>query len=103
MHTTVQKAIGFLNNDCGLVHRNVCLSSVFVDGAGEWKLAGVEFMVPHGDSASAPPKSLETLRKYDPPEMGKPAAARKTEKWWVLKVIYIYIVTKTHCDYSSRC
>ena len=41
-------------------------------------------MVPHGDSASAPPKSLETLRKYDPPEMGKPVAARKTEKWWVL-------------------
>ena len=57
------------------------MSSVFVDGAGEWKLAGVEFMVTHGDSASAPPKSLEMLRKYDPPEIGKPAAARKAEKW----------------------
>lgn len=64
-----------------MVHRNVCLSSVFVDGAGEWKLAGVEFMVIHGDSASALPKSLEMLRKYDPPEMGKSAAARKAEKW----------------------
>ena len=57
------------------------MSSVFVDGAGEWKLAGVEFMVTHGDSGLAPPKSLETLRRYDPPEMGKSAAARKAEKW----------------------
>ena len=50
----------------------MCLSSIFVDGAGRWKLAGVEFMVPHGDSASASPKSLETLQKYDPLDMGKP-------------------------------
>ena len=57
------------------------MSSVFVEGAGEWKLAGVEFMVTHGDSASALPKRLEMLRKYDPPEIGKPAAARKAEKW----------------------
>ena len=82
-HFSTQKAVSFLSNDCGLVHRNVCLSSVFVDWAGEWKLAGVEFMLPHGDAASAPPKSLEMLRKYDPPESSKPGAARKAEKWQV--------------------
>lgn len=76
-----QKSVSFLNNDCGLVHRNVCLSSVFVDEAGEWKLAGVEFMHSHGDT-SMPPKTLPSLHKYDPPEVGKSgAAARHSEKW----------------------
>lgn len=78
-----QKSLGFLNNDCSLVHRNVCLSSIFVDEAGEWKLAGVEFMHAHADTSPAR-KHLEPLRKYDPPELGKPgAAARRAEKWSV--------------------
>ena len=75
-----QKAVGFLSKDCSLVHRNVCLSSVFVDSAGEWKLAGVEFMTPHSET-SPPPKSLGALRRYDPPEAGKPGAAKRGEKW----------------------
>ena len=81
-HTAVpQKAIGFLSTDCGLVHRNICLSSIFVDEAGEWKLGGVEFMHSFGDS-HVPRKSLEFLWRYDPPEASKPAAAaRRTEKW----------------------
>lgn len=80
---SVQKALNFLSNDCGLVHRNVSLSSVFVDTAGEWKLGGVEFMVPFSDSAAVGPagKILQGLRQYDPPESSKPAASRKTEKW----------------------
>ena len=75
-----KKAIGFLNMDCGLVHRNICLSSVFVDEAGEWKLGGVEFMHPFGDS-HVPQKSRESLRRYDPPEASKPSANRRIEKW----------------------
>lgn len=47
-------------------------------------------MHPHGDIASAPPKSLEVLRKYDPPEISKPGAARKTEKWQVLRIMVWY-------------
>ena len=78
--THTQKAIGFLSVDCGLVHRNICLSSLFVDGAGEWKLGGVEFMHQFNDS-SVPRKTLEGLKKYDPPELNKPAAARRAEKW----------------------
>ena len=79
----LQKALNFLSNDCGLVHSNVNLSSVFVDVAGEWKLGGVEFMTPFSDSAAAGPagKILQGLRKYDPPETSKPAASRRTEKW----------------------
>ena len=75
-----QKALGFLSKDCSLVHRGICLSSVFVDGAGEWKLGGVEWMHAHGDSP-VPPKTLELLQRYDPPEIGKPAAAKRVEKW----------------------
>ena len=78
-----QKGLAFLSNDCGLVHHNVSVSSVFVDEAGEWKLGGVEFMTSFADSAAAGPagKILPALRRYDPPETSKPAAARKTEKW----------------------
>lgn len=76
-----QKSISFLNNDCSLVHHNVCLSAVYVDEAGEWKLAGVEFMHAHGDTS--PPRKLELLRKYDPPESAKSGAPRRAEKWSV--------------------
>ena len=79
-----QKSISFLSNDCSLVHHNLCLSSVFVDGAGEWKLAGVEFMHAHGDPA-APRKHLEMLHKYEPPEFTK---ARRGEKWQVKKNVH---------------
>ena len=79
----LQKGLSFLSNDCGLVHNNVNLSSIFVDTAGEWKLGGVEFMTPFAESATASSsgKVLEGLRKYDPPEVSKPAASRRAEKW----------------------
>lgn len=81
LHQTL-KAISFLNNDCSLVHRCICLASIFVDGSGEWKLGGVEFMVPFSDLAAVlAPKPLNLLQIYDPPEVGKPAAAKKIEKW----------------------
>jgi hypothetical protein len=36
-----QNAIGFLTEQT-MQHRNVCIKSVFVDKAGEWKLGGLE-------------------------------------------------------------
>ncbi len=72
------------------MHRNVCLSSIFVDSAGEWKLAGVEFMIPHSET-NPPPKILTSLKKYDPPETGKPGAAKKGEKWWEFKTTIILV------------
>ena len=34
----------------------------------------------HGDT-NVPAKSLDALRRYDPPETGKPGAAKRGEKW----------------------
>lgn len=80
---SLQKGLAFLSNDCGLVHHNINLSSIFVDVAGEWKLGGVEFMTSFSDSPAAGTagKFLQSLRKYDPPEASKPSASHKTEKW----------------------
>ena len=41
----LQKALSFLINDGKLQHNNICLSSVFVDAAGEWKLAGTDLVL----------------------------------------------------------
>ena len=32
----MQKGIDFLNNQCGIVHGNICLKSVFADAALQW-------------------------------------------------------------------
>ena len=80
----LQKAVSFLSNDCGLVHHNVSLASIFVDVASEWKLGGVEFMTPFADSAlgsATMVRTLEPLRKYSPPEVNKPSGSKRTEKW----------------------
>lgn len=34
----------FINNDCGMVHGNVRISSIFTNKAGEWKLGGFELL-----------------------------------------------------------
>lgn len=65
----IVKAISFLVNDCNLIHNNVCVGSVFVDRAGEWKLGGLDYMflATEGEE-SAPSKGIVELEKYDPPE-----------------------------------
>jgi hypothetical protein len=40
----LQSAIKFINNDCGMVHGNVRISSIFTNKAGEWKLGGFELL-----------------------------------------------------------
>ncbi|CAH1793037.1 unnamed protein product [Owenia fusiformis] len=80
----ILKGLSFLVNDVNLIHNNVCMSSVFVDRAGEWKLGGVDYMYPAQGSDSIPPvKILPALEIYDPPEKGDPGrgAKRGTEKW----------------------
>ena len=64
-----QKGLSFLVNDCHLIHNNVCMASVFVDTAGEWKLGGVDYMyVAEGSDCVPPVKMLPFLKKFSPPE-----------------------------------
>ena len=79
---SLQKGLAFLVNDCNLIHNNVCMSSIFVDQAGEWKLAGVDYMYPAIGQDSVPPvKILPYLERYDPPEKSELKRGIKGEKW----------------------
>mgnify|MGYP001796532769 CR=1 FL=1 len=74
----------FLINNAGLIHGNICLTSVFVDVAGEWKIGGVEYLQPvdHSPNSEPTPQRLPTLQVYDPPEGRKYSkTSRKLEKW----------------------
>ncbi|XP_067939305.1 N-terminal kinase-like protein [Watersipora subatra] len=76
----VTKGLSFLNNDCGLVHNNMCLTSVFVNKAGEWLLGGLEYMYPtRGEHNTPPIKILPLLEKYDPPERVTQKLSAKTD------------------------
>ncbi|KAG0411321.1 hypothetical protein HPB47_011549 [Ixodes persulcatus] len=71
---SMKKGLGFLTIDCGLSHNNICLTSVFVDKAGEWKIGGVDYMCP---ATEAPPaKTLPSLDRYNPPELSGPSSGR---------------------------
>ncbi|XP_076442467.1 N-terminal kinase-like protein isoform X2 [Babylonia areolata] len=77
----ILKGLSFLVNDCNLIHNNVCMASVFVDPAGEWKIGGVDYMYPAQGPDSIPPvKILPVLQKYDPPE--KSDGARVVGNKW---------------------
>jgi len=63
----IATSLNFLNNDCKLVHNNVCMSSIVINRAGEWKLTGFEYT--HAiDDSNVPYKFLNSLKCYDPPE-----------------------------------
>ncbi|XP_061384496.1 N-terminal kinase-like protein [Danaus plexippus] len=66
----ITRALSFFNNDGNMKHNNVCLYSVFVTLAGEWKLGGFEFLAAHGQDTTnpIPIKILPALEIYDPPE-----------------------------------
>ncbi|CAK1552241.1 unnamed protein product [Leptosia nina] len=66
----ITRALSFFNNDGNIKHNNVCLYSVFVTAAEEWKLGGFEFITSHGQEGSSviPIKILPALEIYDPPE-----------------------------------
>jgi len=80
----IAKGLGFLINSVNLIHNNVCMASMFVNPAGEWKLGGVDYMYPaSGEGSNLPPlKPLPQLEKYDPPEKNA-ARAKKSHKWSV--------------------
>ncbi|XP_047994716.1 N-terminal kinase-like protein [Leguminivora glycinivorella] len=78
----ITRALSFFNNDGNLRHNNVCLYSVFVTQAGEWKLGGFEFLTSHGQDTSnpIPIKILPALEIYDPPEKKDPSKLKAVTK-----------------------
>ncbi|XP_033630889.1 N-terminal kinase-like protein [Asterias rubens] len=78
----VVKGLSFLHNDCKLKHNNVNMSSVFVSKAGEWKVGGAAYVGPaEGDGSEPPNKGMQSLEKYNPPEMTDARTRKKTHTW----------------------
>lgn len=71
----IATALSFLNNDCKLVHNNICMSSIVVNRAGEWKLTGFEYT--HSVDDQSPYKVLHSLDRYDAPEKSPVANLNK--------------------------
>ncbi|XP_053682714.1 N-terminal kinase-like protein [Sabethes cyaneus] len=82
----ITRALSFLNNDGNLRHNNVSAWSVFVNGSGEWKLGGLEYVSSTDLSAAPPIKIPPALEIYDPPEKNdtnklKTATKCSTDMW----------------------
>ncbi|XP_054781682.1 uncharacterized protein LOC129288891 isoform X2 [Prosopis cineraria] len=83
----IAKAVSFLNNDCKLVHGNVCLASVVVTQTLDWKLHAFDVLSEFDGSneASAGQMLYAWLvgSQYKPMELAKSdwAAIRKSPPW----------------------
>ncbi|KAL3334466.1 hypothetical protein AABB24_030945 [Solanum stoloniferum] len=84
----IAKAVSFLNNDCKLVHGNVCLASVVVTQTLDWKLHAFDVLSEfHGNNESSvgPMLQYDWLigAQYKPMELLKSewAAIRKSPAW----------------------
>ncbi|KAJ1673576.1 Nuclear aminoacylation-dependent tRNA export pathway component, partial [Spiromyces aspiralis] len=62
----VVRALEFINQDCGMVHANVCPESIFVTKAGEWKLAGFELLDSFNESQPKFMIYTGAIRNYAP-------------------------------------
>ncbi|KAI4370486.1 hypothetical protein MLD38_018837 [Melastoma candidum] len=84
----IAKAVSFLNNDCKLVHGNVCLASVVVTQTLDWKLHAFDVLSEfdgNNPSATGPMLQYEWLvgSQYKPTELVKSdwASIRKSPPW----------------------
>ncbi|KAF2319298.1 hypothetical protein GH714_014465 [Hevea brasiliensis] len=84
----IAKAVSFLNNDCKLVHGNVCLASVVVTPTLDWKLHAFDVLSEfdgNNESATGPMLQYEWLvgPQYKPMELAKSdwVAIRKSPPW----------------------
>ncbi|KAJ4840953.1 hypothetical protein Tsubulata_026935 [Turnera subulata] len=84
----IAKAVSFLNNDCKLVHGNVCLASVVVTPTLDWKLHAFDVLSEFDGSnqtATGPMLQYEWLigSQYKPMELAKSdwAVIRKSPPW----------------------
>lgn len=84
----IAKAVSFLNNDCGLVHGNVCLESVVVTQTLDWKLHAFDVLSEfdgNNETASGPMLQYDWLvgTQYKPVELAKSdwTSIRKSPPW----------------------
>ncbi|KAG2601581.1 probable inactive serine/threonine-protein kinase scy1 isoform X2 [Panicum virgatum] len=84
----ISKAVSFLNNDCKLVHGNVCLASVVVTQTLDWKLHAFDVLSEfdaNNEASGSPMLQFEWLvgTQYKPLELTKSdwASIRKSPPW----------------------
>ncbi|GJS29265.1 probable inactive serine/threonine-protein kinase scy1 [Tanacetum coccineum] len=84
----IAKAVSFLNNDCKLVHGNVCLESVVVTQTLDWKLHGFDVLSEfdgNNEASAGPMLQYDWLvgSQYKPVELAKSdwASIRKSPPW----------------------
>ncbi|WVZ68391.1 hypothetical protein U9M48_017337 [Paspalum notatum var. saurae] len=84
----ISKAVSFLNNDCKLVHGNVCLASVVVTQTLDWKLHAFDVLSEfdaNNEASGSPMLQFEWLvgTQYKPLELSKSdwASIRKSPPW----------------------
>ncbi|KAA8533965.1 hypothetical protein F0562_031482 [Nyssa sinensis] len=84
----IAKAVSFLNNDCKLVHSNVCLASVVVTQTLDWKLHAFDVLSEfdgNNEASTGPMLQYEWLvgSQYKPMELVKSdwAMIRKSPPW----------------------
>ncbi|KAL6530389.1 hypothetical protein OROHE_014742 [Orobanche hederae] len=84
----IAKAVSFLNNDCKLVHGNVCMASVVVTQTLDWKLHAFDVLSEfdgNTEASTGPMLQYEWLigSQYKPTELAKSdwSAIRKSPPW----------------------
>ncbi|CAH9126362.1 unnamed protein product [Cuscuta epithymum] len=84
----ITKAVSFLNNDCKLVHGNVCVASVVVTQTLDWKLHAFDVLSEFDGKSEASPGPMLQYEwligaQYKPLEMLKSdwATIRKSPPW----------------------
>ncbi|XP_020597664.1 probable inactive serine/threonine-protein kinase scy1 [Phalaenopsis equestris] len=84
----IAKAVSFLNNDCKLVHGNVCLTSIVVTQTLDWKLHAFDVLSEFDGSIEAPNESMLQYEwligsQYKPMELAKSdwVSIRKSPPW----------------------
>lgn len=84
----IAKAVSFLNNDCKLVHGNICVASVVVTPNLDWKLHAFDVLAefdPSNSDVASPMLQYEWLVgvQYKPIELVKSdwSAIRKSPPW----------------------
>ncbi|XP_022873837.1 N-terminal kinase-like protein isoform X2 [Olea europaea var. sylvestris] len=84
----IAKAVSFLNNDCKLIHGNVCMASVVVTQTLDWKLHAFDILSEfdgNNEASAGPMLQYEWLigSQYKPMELSKSdwTAIRKSPPW----------------------